>query len=200
MSKNISAGVLNAIENSPGGISNLELLGSLELCDQNTLKTSLSRLNKAGKIMRLKRGLHSSNPLRDPFVAGQELFGGYLGFTNALYLHKIITEMPFRITVVTSTASSTKAIGSYEFKTVALHEKAVGFVRLGDYVVSTRAKTLFDCVYQQRYSIEEKKLIQAFKEADLKEAEWKEYETYVKKFINEKKAGRFRDIETKIRG
>jgi predicted transcriptional regulator of viral defense system len=200
MSKSISARVLDAIEKSPGGISNLELLGSLGLCDPGTLKTTLSRLNKAGRIIRLKRGLYSSNPLRDAFAAGQELFGGYLGFTDALYLHKIITEMPFRITVVTSSASSTKAIGSYEFKAVALHGKAVGFERLGVYVVSTRAKTLFDCVYQQRYSIEEKKLIQAFKEADLKKAEWKEYETYVRKFINKKKAGRFRDIERKIRG
>lgn len=199
MSKNIASKVLDAIEKAPSGISNLELLESLKLCDPDTLKTTLSRLNKAGKIIRLKRGVYSSKPMKDAFAVGQELFNGYLGFTTALYLHRMITEVPFRITVVTANLSKSKTIEAYEFKAVALHEKAVGFERLGSYTVSTRAKTLFDCVYLQRYSIEEKKLVQAFKQARISEAEWKEFDIYIKKFIK-KKADRFECIKKIIRG
>ena len=200
MSKNITSLVQDAIEKAPFGMINLELLKNLRLCDDDSLKTTLSRLNKAGKIIRLKRGLYSANPIKDAFATGQGLFNGYLGFTSALYLHKLISEVPFRITIVTINESQSKSIGTYEFKSVALHEKAVGFERLESYNVSTRAKTLFDCLYLKAYSIEEKKLIQAFKDAKLSELEWKEFDMYVKKFLNKKKTGRFEQMKKTIRG
>jgi len=179
----ISEVVLRAVEKSPFGITTLEVLASLTLCDAFTLKTTLSRLHKAGRIVRLKRGVYSSNPMTDPFICAQNTFNGYLGFSTALYLHKFITEVPFVLTVVTTNTSSYKTFAPYEFRAVALKDKAVGFVRLGSYVVSTRAKTLFDCLYLPMYGVESHKLIAAYREKPLSKTEWREFDSYVKKFL-----------------
>ena len=86
------------VESSPDGIARLEILESLRLCDNFTLKTTLSRLSKSGKIIRLKRCVYSSNPIKDAFAAAQYTYKGYLGFSSALYVHKLITELPFIVT------------------------------------------------------------------------------------------------------
>ena len=114
--ENLTTTVLGAIRDSNAGISTLDMLESLRLCGPTTLKTTLSRLNKAGKILRLKRGVYSTNPLKDAFSAAQATFNGYLGFSSALYLHKLITESPFSITVVTTNKSASKPFGMYEFR------------------------------------------------------------------------------------
>ena len=188
-SKKTTERVLEAIGKSPGGIASLDVLESLKLCDSNVLKTTLSRLGKAGRILRLKRGAYSTNPMRDAFASAQVAFNGYLGFTSALYLHKLITEVPFTITVVTTYVSKRKQVGEYQFQAIALKEKAVGFEKKGQYVVSSRAKTLFDCLYLPKYSVERGKLIDAFKEARMEKGEWKEFDKYVEKFAGEKAKG-----------
>ena len=200
MSDTISSKVLKAIEKSPNGIIALDMLESLRVADRSTLKTTLSRLNKAGKIIRLKRGLYSHNPIQDVFATAQATFKGYLGFTSALYLHKLIAEMPFTIVVVTTHTSKSKTLGIYESKAVALKEKAIGFERKENYVISTRAKTLFDCIYLQEYSIEPNKLVESFKQAKLSSGEWHEFDLYVKKFAKEKSGKRFYDMKKRIMG
>jgi len=186
----VSQAVLKAVENSPGGIARLDVLASLGLCGLSTLKTTLSRLGRSGRIIRLKRGVYSANPMRDAFACAQSAFGGYIGFSSALYLHKLITEVPFVVTVVTSSLSKAKRFGGYEFRAVALREKAVGFERKGAYVLSTRAKTLFDCLYLPRYSVEEGKLLEAFRAADLAKGEWREFRHYFSEFASDADAGR----------
>lgn len=200
MLDSITSAVYQAILQSPSGITTLDILESLQLCSRSTLKTILSRLNKAKKIVRLKRGTYSVYPLTDAFAAAQMTFNGYLGFSTALYLHKFTTELPFTVFVATSSSSSSKIIGSFEFKAVALKEKAVGFERKGDCYISTRAKTLFDCIYLSNYAIEKEKLVNAFKEMPLNQKEWKEFHEYVKRFIKKKHRKRFNDFEKNIRG
>lgn len=199
MSDTITKKVLQAIEKSPNGIITLDILESLRLCDSFTLKTTLSRLNKKGNLIRLKRGVYASNPLKDVFASAQVAFKGYIGFSSALYLHKLITETPFTIIVVTTNTSTSKVFGNYEFKAVALKDSAVGFEIKNTYTVSTRAKTLFDCIYLTQYSIEDKKLIESFKEARLTAKEWKEFEDYVKRFARENTRKEFYRIEKTIR-
>lgn len=199
MLESITQKVLHAIEKSPHGISSLDILESLHFCDTFTLKTTLSRLNKRGGITRLKRGIYASKPLRDAFAGAQATFKGYIGFSAALYLHNLITEIPFTVTVVTTNTSASRILGYYEFKAVSLKNKAVGFEIKDGYTVSTRAKTLFDCIYLPKYSIEEKKLVHSFREARVTGREWKEFEGYVKKFINKKARKKFYAIEKTIR-
>jgi len=150
--------VVFAIEASPNGVATLELLESLRLCKRNSLKTALSRLGKAGMIVRLKRGTYSASPMKDAFACAQATYNGYLAFSSALYLHGMVSEMPFAITVATASTSEAKRFGEFDFRAVALGKRAVGFERKGIYVVSTKAKTLFDCLYLPRYSVENEKL------------------------------------------
>ncbi|MFH1750089.1 MAG: hypothetical protein ABH863_00250 [Candidatus Micrarchaeota archaeon] len=185
--KKVTEQVLGAVGKSPSGIASLEILKSLKICGQDTLKTTLNRLSKAKRIIRLKRGVYSINPVKDAFSCAQSTFNGYLGFTSALYLHKLIAEIPFTITIVTTYQSKRKQVGEYQFGAVSMKGKAVGFVQLGDYIVSTRAKTLFDCLYLPKYSVEHNKLIASYREAKLGKAEWKEFDNYVKKFAGAKK-------------
>ncbi|MEM3555625.1 MAG: hypothetical protein QXF56_02820 [Candidatus Micrarchaeia archaeon] len=199
-SMKISQAVLDAISASPYGIATLDVLESLKLSDSFTLKTTLSRLNKSGRIIRLKRGVYSIKPMRDPYACAQATFNGYLGFSTALYLHKLISEMPFSLIVVTTSTSKVKRFGEYEFRAVALDEKAIGFAKIGGYVISTRAKTLFDCLYLPRYSVEMDKLIATYKEAGLTGQEWREFNTYVKKFAKGKLAKRMEKVVNFIRG
>ncbi len=196
----VSVAVLKAIERAPLGVATLDVLESLQLCDNDTLKTTLSRLNTSGKIIRLKRGVYSTNPMQDSFSCAQSTFNGYLGFTSALYLHKLTTEVPFTITVVTRQDSGSKMFGQIEFKAISLKEKAIGFENKNPYVVSTRAKTLFDCLYLPRYSVEEKKLIAAFSEAKLTAKEWKEFDRYVKKFASQENAEKMKAAKKTIIG
>lgn len=197
-SETLPVTVLDAIRNSPSGIASLDVLESLRLCDADTLKTTLSRLNRSGRILRLKRGVYSENPLRDAFAAAQATFNGYLGFSSALYLHKLITEVPFTAIVVTTNTSGSKVFGQYEFRAVALKEKAVGFETINNLTVSTRAKTLFDCVYIERYSVEMEKLVDAYRGAQLSSKEWKEFDFYVKRLSTPRSAVRLADAKDMI--
>ncbi len=177
---------MKAVEGSPSGIARLDVLESLGLCSPATLKITLSRLGRSGRIIRLKRGVYSASPIRDAFASAQAVFNGYVGFSAALYLHRLISEVPFTVAVVTGRKSGVKRIGNYEFRAVALGGKAVGFERNGPYVVSTRAKTLFDCLYLPKYSVEQEKLVAAFREARLGAEERREFTGYVKKFASGK--------------
>lgn len=199
MSDTITQNVLQAIEKSPNGITTLDILESLHICDRFTLKTILSRLNKRCKLIRLKRGVYASNPLKDAFAAAQATFKGYIGFSAALYLNGIITETPFTVIIVTTNTSASKIFGGYEFKAVALKDKAVGFEFKGGYYVSASAKTLFDCIYLPRYSIEQKKLVDSFRESGLTRREWAEFDTYVKKFVKKNAREKFYLIKKNIR-
>ncbi len=191
--------VLSAIENAPDGIITLDVLESLRLCGAATLRTTLSRLGKAGRMIRLKRGTYATNPIRDAFAAAQEIFNGYLGFAGALYIRRLIAEMPFAIIIVTKNESASKTVSGYEMKAVAMGKKAVGFENVGNLVVSSRAKTLFDCAYLERYSIEREKLIEAYRTARLDSREWAEFRSYVRRFANVRDMRRLEEVEREIK-
>ncbi len=192
--------VVNAAQNSPDGIVTLDMLESLQFSDDFTLKTTLSRLCKSNRIIRLKRGVYSANPIRDAFAAAQYIYSGYLGFSSALYVHKLITELPFSIMIVTMYKSASKSVGAYEFRAIALKEKAIGFENMENLTVSTRAKTLFDCLYLERYSVERDKLIEAYRAARLSTTELKEFDSYVKRFIPKRLRGKFNGAKAEITG
>lgn len=198
MFQSVSGQVFRAIEMAPSGILTLDVLESMRLCGTATLKTTLSRLARKGAIMGLKRGTYAALPLKDGFAAAQATFNGYLGFSTALYLHRIIPEQPFSITVVTRATSAVKPFGHYEFRAVALKDKAVGFEQKGGYTVSTRAKTLFDCLYLPQYSIGHEKLLEAYAEAGLSANEWREFDGYAKRFAGKRMAKEVREVKKRL--
>lgn len=200
LNERVSENVLEAVEASPQGIAQLNVLESLGWCSRDTLKTTLSRLNARKRILRLTRGVYSTNPMKDAFTCAQRAFHGYLGFTSALSLHALITENPFTLTIVTTNTSATKRFGEYEFRAVALKDKATGFEQKNGRFVSTRAKTLFDCLYLPRYSVEYPKLIEAFRHARLNSREWREFDEYALKLATGKARTRMRNARHEIRG
>lgn len=190
--------VREVLEMAPDGIASLDVLESLGISAPSVLKTTLSRLRKQGRVIGLKRGTYSTNPTKDAFACAQAMFNGYLGFTTALYLHHLITETPFTLTVVTTRTSRTKPLGAYDVRAVALKHRAIGFQQLEGHTVSTRAKTLFDCLYLPQYGIEYPKLVEAYAGARLTGAEWKEFHSYVRTLAPQPTAQRMRQAETDI--
>jgi len=182
MKEKTTDAIIHAVERSPGGLARLEVMRSLRLCDDATLKTLLCRLGKDGRILRVKRGLYSANPIMDPFRLGIALFGGYLAFTSALYIHGLITEVPFEVVVATPHLSKVKTIGVHSYRAVAIAKKAVGFEQKGPYLVSTPAKTLYDCLALPRYSVGNEKLLEAFAVRGLSGKEKEEFRQYLKMF------------------
>lgn len=199
LSKNITGRLLDAVRGSPGGIARLENLETLGIGNRGVVRQTLSRLAKDGRILRLKRGTYSANPPLDAYLCAQNAFNGYLGFSSALHIHGIISETPFTIAVVTSTVSAEKPLGQYTLRAVALKRRALGFGRIGDLFVSTKAKTLFDCLTVPRYSVERDKLVEAFRRAGMSGADWKEFRKYVEKFSKGRAAQRLLAAGREIR-
>ncbi len=67
-------------------------------------------------------------------------------------------------------------------------------------MVSTRAKTLFDCLYLPEYAPETGKLLEAYKEAKLTLKEWREFDYYVKRLAGRKKEERMKEAKRRILG
>ncbi len=178
-----------SVEKSANGIVRFETLKNLNLCSENTLKVILNRMVKKGWFKRLKRGTYliqsfgfESNG--DPIAVAQAVFNGYLGFGSALYFHGIADEYPFTVFIVTNSTSKTVPFGSFELKAVALKDKAVGFETKNGIVVSTIAKTLFDCFYLPEYAGGYSKILKAFYNARMDEKQLKEFKFYVERFAD----------------
>jgi predicted transcriptional regulator of viral defense system len=191
--------VLRAIKLSPSGILPLDVLASISPASRGTLLATLCRLAREKRIVRLKRGAYSVAPIRDGYAAAQAKFGGYIAFASALRLHGLISEEPFTITVATPNTSRTVRVGNLEFRAVALGERAVGSERIGAHVASSRAKTLFDCLFLPQYSVEPEKLADAYAARGMKTGEWREFERYVKMFGGRKARG-MQEFGKRVRG
>ena len=183
------------------GIVPIDIFKSLQLCGESTLKVILSRLLKKGALIKLKNGLYSWNVegggVEDFFYASQATYDGYLGFSTALYLHGLTDQYPFTLFVVTPNKSASKRIGDVELKAVAMHKRAIGTHQLGDYLVSTVPKTLYDCFHLPEYSGGLSVILRAVYEAKLNESQWREFLTYVDKFesqASKKKIGAYLNL------
>jgi predicted transcriptional regulator of viral defense system len=165
----------------------IETIKSWRLASNGAIRVALHNLCKKSWFLPLKRGLYAVQPylgggIEDPFYAAQLVYGGYLAFSSALYLHKLGDEMPFTVFTVTKRKSSTRRIGEYEFRAVALGRRAIGAQRLGDYYVSTLPKTLYDCLYMPQYSGGHAKILRAVYNARMDSADWREFMLYVGRF------------------
>jgi predicted transcriptional regulator of viral defense system len=184
------------------GVFSVEEAKGWQLCSERVLRVTLARMAEKGLVKRLGRGLYFAPPLEQPqaqvddlMYAAQRLLGGYLAFATALYLHRLREEVPYTIYVATFGESGSRKFGEIEVKAVALRKAAVGVQRINDYVVSTRAKTLFDCLSLPRYGGGASSLVQAFKKAKLTDWEWREFFGYVKKFRGKNKAFKKRVVK-----
>jgi predicted transcriptional regulator of viral defense system len=174
----------------PGNIYEVRLIKNIVRLKKETLLILLSRLVKKGWLTRLKKGVYVVNfpdgkMLTDPFLTALNIFGGYLGFSSALYVYGVMDEYPSTVYVCTSKKSALRVYDkNIEIKAVALGKRATGAVYLKNYFVSSKGKTLYDCFYMPEHSGGYSNILAAIPRLKLSSYDWKVFLFYLKKFGN----------------
>ncbi|MBI5332116.1 MAG: hypothetical protein HZB65_00940 [Candidatus Aenigmarchaeota archaeon] len=168
-------------------IITFDIIESWNLCSENVLKVAIHNLLKKGLFFSLKKGVYVIQPpftkeivIEDPFYTAQSLFNGYIGFSSALYIYKLMDEIPFTIFISTRNHSLSKKIGEYEYKAVSLGDRFSGYVQKDNYLVSNLPKTFFDCFYIPEYSGGYSNILRAVYRAKMTDKEWYEFLYYCK--------------------
>lgn len=163
------------------------------------LKIILSRYAKAGKIMRLKKGLYVSRSYLDSlekknklseyseFISGILAKTTYLSLDWVLYENNLLTESPKNFTAIAlaKTAIFSNELGNFFYHKIR-QELFLGYLILkkGEFTIfkATLAKALFDFLYLRKNSLTDAGAIEELRLnlENLKEKDWKELEKYVK--------------------
>lgn len=161
-----------------------EIYKSKRISSPSYFKVVISSLIKKNILLRVKKGLYYviMGESYDEFLLGQYLFGGYIGFSTALWLHGLKTELPTVCYIIVYKGKKEKRIGRMLYKSVSLGKKAIGSVYLGRYNISTKAKTFFDCFYFPKYSGGFNQIVYSLSVANLTIKEWNEFLDYIKMF------------------
>lgn len=131
------------------------------------LKILLSRYEKAGMIIRLKKGLYAAKEYldeikrREEFVSYSELTANllcqpsYLSLDYVLYQHNLLTEVPVNFTSITlnKTTSFSNKLGNFFYHKIKV-ELFCGFaiVKKSDFNIlkASKAKAIFDFLYLRK--------------------------------------------------
>lgn len=165
--KTLTKTILAYINNLPYfSVDNLKLL-DIPLYH---LRIALSRLEKSGRIIRLKKGLYTATTYFDKmrsnrkltmfteFIAGKIYEPSYLSLDYVLYEHNVLTDIPTNYTSMTRKKTYTAAneIGVFMYHKIKdvlfcgfTPEHYNGFV----YYKATRTKALFDYLYLRKHMI-----------------------------------------------
>lgn len=180
------------IDKSERKLLSLDVLYDAKLCEHDTLKNALHRLVAKKWLIRIKRGWYAinepeNNSLSDTFFLATIVFNGYVAFSSALYVYGALDEIPYTVFVATETTSTSKRIGSMDIKAVAMHSRFTGVkdtrgISGYTYPVSTRAKTLYDCLYLPRYSGGYSNILQAIPRLMKSKEDWEEFSFYSHRF------------------
>lgn len=148
---------------------NLDNLSAVEK-DKTYLKILLSRYSKAGKIIRLKKGLYVAKEYIEEakkngtfsnyleFLANILYQPSYLSMDYMLYENNILTEVPVNYTLVTGkkTANFSNEFGRFFYHNIR-DDLFIGFKekKEGEFLISkaTKAKALFDFLYFRKNAI-----------------------------------------------
>lgn len=144
--------------------------------DKTYLKITLSRYEKGGKLIRIKRGMYVTEAyisnlqktgrfsVYPEFIASILYQPSYLSLDYVLYQHNLLTETAQNFTAVTrnKTAHFTNAFGNYFYHTIKA-EFFCGFeiIKINDFMVykATKAKALFDFLYLRQNLLVNKEAI-----------------------------------------
>ena len=177
----------------------LDDLASMET-NKTYLKILLSRYEKSGKAVRLKKGIYvAKNYLTElekssrisaysEFLSGVLYQPSYLSLDYILYKHNIITEMPVNFTAVAKkkTISFSNGFGKFFYHKIK-PDLFCGFatVKEGGFTIfrATKAKALFDFLYFKKHGILDKKAADELRLnlGELNQKDRKELDDYIKK-------------------
>lgn len=170
------------------GITTMDIIDSWGLAKKSVLRVVLSKMVKKGLLLRLKRGVYAFQHLGargmvdDIYDAGEEIFGGYIGFGTALNMYGLMDEVPFTIFVVTVNKSGRRELGQYEIKAVAMGKRAMGTTEYNGHFVSTIPKTIYDCLHIPEYGGGYPKILKAISLAEMDAKGWEEFLGYAERF------------------
>lgn len=172
----------------PGKVYDLGFIRETVHTKKSTILILLSRMVKKGWLTRLKRGVYQVNfpdsrAASDQFQAALDIFGGYLGFSSALYVYGAMDEYPSTIYVCTASKSVSKVLGeNAEIKAVAMGRRATGMIYFNGYFVSSKGKTLYDCFHIPKYSGGYSNILSAVPRLKLDGHDWDMFLFYIKRF------------------
>lgn len=141
---------------------------------------AINRYVREGKLFRIRRGVYSK--VANPFYIAATLYNGYIGFSSALYLYGLKTEVEANVMVcVPKNYKKTGFLDKLIFP-VNLSKQFYGFSLLArgdlDIPVSTYPKTIFDMFYKPKYA-NFYDLYVAVNNRQLSDTEWKRLLYYV---------------------
>ncbi len=194
--RNFSLIFSSLVENLPCfNIENLEVLD----IKRDYLRIVLSRREKKGDFLRLKRGFYTSKKFIGEaknkgrysdfleFLANKIYFPSYLSLDYTLYQHNLLTEAPVNFTSITKnkTAVFSNKLGNFIYHKVK-DNLFCGFntIKNGDFIIykATKAKALFDFLYLRKDLISDKNSIKELRLNldEISPKEKKELEKYIR--------------------
>ena len=167
--------------------------------NKSYLKIILSRYAKAGKIIRLKKGLYVSRGYIDSlkkkdnlskyseFMANILYNPSYLSLDWVMYENNLLTESPKNFTSISlaKTAVFSNELGNFFYHKIK-RDLFLGYVvfKKGEFTIfkATPAKALFDFLYLRKNFLTDKKAIGELRLnlENFREKDWPELEKYVK--------------------
>jgi predicted transcriptional regulator of viral defense system len=177
-----------SLKDTHGSPVSIDLIRSYGLVNGKTLKVTLSSMVRKGWLERVKNGVYvakeSPEERLDPFLLAPMRYNGYLAFSSAMYVYNASDERPSVIYVANTVRSCVKKLYGLdiEIRAVALRSRALGMGKFNGYVVSTRAKTLYDCFYLPEYAGGYARLLSGALRLKMGGADWLEFATYIDTF------------------
>ncbi len=118
---------------------------------KRTIERAMRRYEREGTITRLKRGLYARTTANQ-FSVAMDIYIGYIGFSSAMYIYGLKTELEANIYVCTSKAEKPVSFMNTRITPVNMGTLLYGTRMLNDVVVSTYAKTIFDMLYKPKHA------------------------------------------------
>jgi len=147
MNKNIS------IDNLPVVFNISEIIARGKLT-RRVVDYAIKKYIKEKKLIKIKRDVYSKTA--DPFYVADKLYKGYIGFSSALYLYGLKTEIEATIIVCTSKTQKRTKFLDKMLVPVNMSTQFFGYSLIAvnglDIPVSTLPKTVFDMFYRPKYA------------------------------------------------
>ena len=145
------------------------------------LNYAIVKLVKEKKLIKVKNGTYSK--VGDVFYIANRVYGGYIGFSSALYLYGLKNELDAVVYVCTKSSEKKLKILDKIIEPINMSEQQYGtqIVDLSgkDILVSTYPKTIFDMLAKPKYA-NYFDMYRAMTIRPLSRIEWKEFLFYVK--------------------
>ncbi len=125
-----------------------------KFAEKSTIKEITFRLVKKHALIRLERGKYlviRSPENYDALKVANYLFDGYIAITSALFVYGYNQTKSFVIWGTTSSRKKIRKIGEYTYIMLPMGRSVFGSLYYKGYKISTKAKTLIDCVYNIHY-------------------------------------------------